>query len=464
MRRLHFIGIGGTAMATLAVLLKRRGVTVQGSDQAIYPPMSDVLAADGIEPFEGFRAEQIGDDVDLVVVGNAISRGNTALEAVLDRKLRYASLPEVVRDEFLWEARSLVVAGTHGKTTTAALVAWLLTGAGVDPSLLLGGVAKNFGTSCRLGRGREFVIEGDEYDSAFFDKTAKFLKYLPDVAVIGSIEFDHADIYDDLEAIRVAFRRLVRLVPDRGLLLVGADNGEASALRADARCRVESFGLQPDADWRAVAIAPGRDGTAFCIERNGKPFADVMSPMFGDHNVRNVLAATAMAVDAGVDAAAIAEGVASFEGVRRRLEVCGEVRGVTVYDDFAHHPTAVSETLAAVRAAYPDRRVWAIFEPRSATACHRTMEADLTSALMNADEVVLPAVYRKTLPKVARLAPERVVAALIARGVRARHLQKVDEIVKVVTREAREGDQVIVMSNGSFGDIHTKLLTALSIT
>jgi UDP-N-acetylmuramate: L-alanyl-gamma-D-glutamyl-meso-diaminopimelate ligase len=308
------------------------------------------------------------------------------------------------------------------------------------------------------------VIEGDEYDSAFFDKTAKFLKYLPDVAVIGSIEFDHADIYDDLEAIRVAFRRLVRLVPDRGLLLVGADNGEASALRADARCRVESFGLQPDADWRAVAIAPGRDGTAFCIERNGKPFADVMSPMFGDHNVRNVLAATAMAVDAGVDAAAIAEGVASFEGVRRRLEVCGEVRGVTVYDDFAHHPTAVSETLAAVRAAYPDRRVWAIFEPRSATACHRTMEADLTSALMNADEVVLPAVYRKTLPKVARLAPERVVAALIARGVRARHLQKVDEIVKVVTREAREGDQVIVMSNGSFGDIHTKLLTALSIT
>ena len=357
-----------------------------------------------------------------------------------------------------------MVAGTHGKTTTAALVAWLLTCAGVDPSLLLGGVAKNFGTSCRLGRGREFVIEGDEYDSAFFDKTAKFLKYLPDVAVIGSIEFDHADIYDDLEAIRVAFRRLVRLVPDRGLLLVGADNGEASALRADARCRVESFGLQPDADWRAVAIAPGRDGTAFCIERNGKPFADVMSPMFGDHNVRNVLAATAMAVDAGVDAAAIAEGVASFEGVRRRLEVCGEVRGVTVYDDFAHHPTAVSETLAAVRAAYPDRRVWAIFEPRSATACHRTMEADLTSALMNADEVVLPAVYRKTLPKVARLAPERVVAALNARGVRARHLQKVDEIVKVVTREAREGDQVIVMSNGSFGDIHTKLLTALSIT
>ena len=246
MRRIHFIGIGGTAMATLAVMLKRRGDQVQGSDGAIYPPMSDLLAAEGIVPFEGYRAEQVGDHLDLVVVGNAISRGNSELEAVLDRKLRYASLPEVVRDEFLWQTRSLVVAGTHGKTTTAAIAAWLLTHTGRDPSVLLGGVAQNLGASYRLGSGAEFVIEGDEYDSAYFDKTAKFLKYLPDVAIVGNVEFDHADIYDDLDAIRLAFRRLVRLIPDRGLLLLGADSAEASVLGADARCRAGQRGERQD--------------------------------------------------------------------------------------------------------------------------------------------------------------------------------------------------------------------------
>lgn len=461
MRRVHFIGIGGTAMATLAVMLRRRGDQVQGSDGAIYPPMSDQLAAEGIVPFEGYRAEQVGDDVDLVVVGNAISRGNIELEAVLDRKLRYASLPEVVRDEFLWQTRSLVVAGTHGKTTTAAIVAWLLTRAGRDPSVLLGGVAQNLGAGYRLGQGAEFVIEGDEYDSAYFDKTAKFLKYLPDVAIVGNIEFDHADIYEDLDAIRLAFRRLVRLIPDRGLLLLGADSAEASALALEARCRVESFGLSTGADWRAVDVAASARGTTFGISRGGEPFAEVASPLLGGYNVRNVLAAVAMAADVGLEPAAIAEGVASFEGVRRRLEPRGEVRGVTVYDDFAHHPTAVAETLAGVRAAYPGRRVWAIFEPRSATACRRVMEADLTAALQGADEVVLPAVFRASVPEAERLSPERVVAALSAQGVHARFLPTVDEIVRVVASEAGEGDRIVVMSNGAFENIHVKLLAAL---
>ncbi|MDP6373970.1 MAG: UDP-N-acetylmuramate:L-alanyl-gamma-D-glutamyl-meso-diaminopimelate ligase [Vicinamibacterales bacterium] len=461
MRRVHFIGIGGTAMATLAVMLRRRGDQVQGSDGAIYPPMSDQLAAEGIVPFEGYRAEQVGDDVDLVVVGNAISRGNIELEAVLDRKLRYASLPEVVRDEFLWQTRSLVVAGTHGKTTTAAIVAWLLTRAGRDPSVLLGGVAQNLGAGYRLGQGAEFVIEGDEYDSAYFDKTAKFLKYLPDVAIVGNIEFDHADIYEDLDAIRLAFRRLVRLIPDRGLLLLGADRVEASALALEARCRVESFGLSTGADWRAVDVAASARGTTFGISRGGEPFAEVASPLLGGYNVRNVLAAVAMAADVGLEPASIAEGVASFRGVRRRLEPRGEVRGVTVYDDFAHHPTAVAETLAGVRAAYPGRRVWAIFEPRSATACRRVMEADLTAALQGADEVVLPAVFRASVPEAERLSAERVVAALSAQGVHARFLPTVDEIVRVVASEAGEGDRIVVMSNGAFENIHVKLLAAL---
>jgi UDP-N-acetylmuramate: L-alanyl-gamma-D-glutamyl-meso-diaminopimelate ligase len=460
-RRVHFIGIGGTAMATLAVMLRRRGDQVQGSDGAIYPPMSDQLAAEGIVPFEGYRAEQVGDDVDLVVVGNAISRGNIELEAVLDRKLRYASLPEVVRDEFLWQTRSLVVAGTHGKTTTAAIVAWLLTRAGRDPSVLLGGVAQNLGAGYRLGQGAEFVIEGDEYDSAYFDKTAKFLKYLPDVAIVGNIEFDHADIYEDLDAIRLAFRRLVRLIPDRGLLLLGADRVEASALALEARCRVESFGLSTGADWRAVDVAASARGTTFGISRGGEPFAEVASPLLGGYNVRNVLAAVAMAADVGLEPASIAEGVASFRGVRRRLEPRGEVRGVTVYDDFAHHPTAVAETLAGVRAAYPGRRVWAIFEPRSATACRRVMEADLTAALQGADEVVLPAVFRASVPEAERLSAERVVAALSAQGVHARFLPTVDEIVRVVASEAGEGDRIVVMSNGAFENIHVKLLAAL---
>jgi len=460
-RRIHFIGIGGTAMATLAVMLKRRGDQVQGSDGAIYPPMSDLLAAEGIVPFEGYRAEQVGDHLDLVVVGNAISRGNSELEAVLDRKLRYASLPEVVRDEFLWQTRSLVVAGTHGKTTTAAIAAWLLTHTGRDPSVLLGGVAQNLGASYRLGSGAEFVIEGDEYDSAYFDKTAKFLKYLPDVAIVGNVEFDHADIYDDLDAIRLAFRRLVRLIPDRGLLLLGADSAEASALGADARCRVESFGLSAGADWRAVDVAASARGTTFGIARRGQAFVEVASPLLGGYNVRNVLAAAAMAAEVGLAPAAIAEGVASFEGVRRRLEPRGEVRGVTVYDDFAHHPTAVAETLAGVRAAYPGRRVWAIFEPRSATACRRVMEADLTAALQGADEVVLSAVFRSSVPEPVRLSPERVVTALSAQGVHARFLPTVDEIVGVVASEAGEGDQIVVMSNGAFENIHARLLAAL---
>jgi len=462
-RHVHFIGIGGTAMGTLAVMLKRRGVDVQGSDQVIYPPMSDVLSAEGIEPFDDFRPEQISSDVDLVIVGNAISRGNVELEAVLDQKMTYASLPEVIRNQFLWGSRSFVVAGTHGKTTTAALVAWLLTQAGRDPSLLMGGVAKNFGASHRLGRGREFVIEGDEYDSAFFDKTAKFLKYLPDVAVVGNLEFDHADIFDDLDAIRIEFRRLVRLIPGQGLLIVGADSDEAFALRGEAHCRVESFGLSSDADWKAVSITPVETGTKFLIERDDEPFVRITSPLLGDYNVRNVLAATAMAAAAGVDAKDIANGVATFEGVKRRLESLGEVRGVTLYDDFAHHPTAVAETLAAVRAAYPGRRIWAIFEPRSATACRRLVEADLVSALMNADEVVLAPVYRKTVAEAMRLSPERVIAMLTTNGVRARYLSEVEEIVKVVAEEAREGDQIVIMSNGAFAGIHNKLLTALSV-
>ena len=460
--KVHLIGICGTAMATLAAMLKEEGHAVAGSDEHVYPPMSDFLAARGIPCRDGYDASHITPDIDLAVVGNAVSRGNPEVEAVLDRGLRYRSLPEMVRETWLWDRRSIVVAGTHGKTTTASLVAWLLTEGGRDPSFLIGGVTGNFGSSFRLGRGREFVIEGDEYDSAFFDKTAKFLKYLPDIAVVGNLEFDHADIYADLDAIRTAVRRFVALLPRRGLLLVGADSPGALEMAAGAPCRVETFGLAGAADWRATGVEPDPDGTAFSVEQRGSPVGRVRMPLVGDFNVRNVLAAFAAARAVGLEVPAIIGAVGRFAGVRRRLEVRGRERGVTVYDDFAHHPTAVRETLAGLRAAFPARRIWALFEPRSATACRRVFQAAFAEAFVDADETLIWRVYRSTLPVPERLSEPELAAAIRGRGGNARFLPELSDIVRAVVDEAHEGDLVVVMSNGAFGGIHGRLLEALA--
>ena len=459
--RIHLIGICGTAMATLAALLKSRGHDVRGSDQNVYPPMSDFLQQQGIATLQGYRAEHITPDLDMVVVGNAISRGNPELEEVLDRKIRYCSLPEAVRDHFLWGARSIVIAGTHGKTTTTSLTGWLLTHGGADPSVFVGGIAENFEGSYRVGGGRDFVIEGDEYDSAFFDKTAKFLKYLPDIAVVNNIEFDHADIYPDLDAIRLAFRRLVNLVPRRGLLLLGADNADAAALGEAARSRVETFGLSDGAHWQGHDLRVTETSTAFSVRRQGQPVGSFEVPLLGAYNVRNALAAIAVGAAVGLSPDTLAEGLRRFKGVRRRMQHRGTAAGVAVYDDFAHHPTAIEETLAGVRSAFPDRRIWAIFEPRSATSCRRVFHADFVRALSGADRVVLPAVFRSTLPEDQRLSAEQVIDELKAAGVDARYIPAVEDIVKNVARDARAGDLVVVMSNGGFDDIHQKLLRAL---
>ena len=462
--RVHFIGICGTAMATLAALFKQKGVDVQGSDQDVYPPMSEFLAAEGIPTLSGFRAEHITGDLDLVVVGNAISRGNVELEEVLDRKVRYCSLPEAIRDHFLWNAHSIVIAGTHGKTTTTSLTAWVLTHAGKDPSALIGGIALNFGpagSSYRFGKGRDFVIEGDEYDSAFFDKSAKFLKYLPDIAVINNIEFDHADIYADLEAVRLAFRRLVNLVPRAGLLLLGADSPDAAALRGLAKSRVESFGLSDDTDWQGDIVEASGVGTTIDVRYKGAFFGQFTVPLLGEHNVRNTLAAIAVAHAAGVDQGTMAEGLWTFKGVKRRLEVIGTARGVTVVDDFAHHPTAIAETLAGVRRANPSRRIWAVFEPRSASSCRRVFQKDFAGAFRGADEVVLAAVFRSTLPPGERLSVDELIADLTAGGQHARSVPEIPAIVDTLTRECRDGDLVILLSNGGFGGIHRLLLQAL---
>jgi len=465
MKRIHFIGICGTAMATVAAMMKQKGFDVAGSDQDVYPPMSDFLAAEGINALSGYGAEHITGELDLVVVGNAISRGNPELEEVLDRKIRYCSLPEAIREHFLWGARSVVVAGTHGKTTTTSLIGWMLTSGGKDPSVLVGGIARNFGdhgSSYRLGYGREFVIEGDEYDSAFFDKTAKFLKYLPDIAVINNVEFDHADIYEDLRAVSLAFRRLVRLVPRRGLLLLGADSAGALALKDAVVSRIETFGLGDDVDWQAHDLESAGAATHFHVRRSGLPFGTFDVPLVGAHNVRNALAAIAVASDVGLSVERIVEGLRSFAGVKRRLELVGTADGVTVYDDFAHHPAAVAETLAGVRGSNPAARVWAVFEPRSASSCRSVFQDDFARAFAAADEVLIAPVFRSTLSESERLSVPRLIRDLRDRGQSAREADSVDDIIAGIVRDHRPGDLVVIMSNGGFGGIHQKLLRALS--
>jgi UDP-N-acetylmuramate: L-alanyl-gamma-D-glutamyl-meso-diaminopimelate ligase len=451
-------------MATVAAMLRQRGHDVRGSDQNVYPPMSDFLAAEGIPVLTPFSAAHIAPDLDLVVVGNAISRGNVELEAVLDARIRYCSLPEVIRDQFLWGTRSIVVAGTHGKTTTTALTGWLLTHGGLDPTVLVGGIVLNFGrggSSYRLGAGHEAVLEGDEYDSAFFDKTAKFLKYVPEIAVINNVEFDHADIYPDLDAVRLAFRRLVNLVPRAGLLLLGHDSTHAAAFRDVAVSPVETFGLTTGATWQADEIGQADGTTTFTVRRNGERLGRFESPLLGRHNVRNALAGIAVGSRVGIAPDVLAAGLRAFRGVKRRLETVGVRHGVTVLDDFAHHPTAVHETLAALRAGYPSRRIWAVFEPRSASSCRRVFQDDFARAFEGADEVVIAAVFRSTLPEAERLSPDQLVADLHTRGRRARHIPEVDLIVRTIAAEHAPGDLVVLMSNGGFGGIHQKLLDAL---
>ncbi len=463
--RAHLIGICGTAMATLAAMLRRKGMHVQGSDADVYPPMSDFLADEGIVPLEGYRAEHIDGGIDVVVVGNAISRGNPELEEVLDRKMRYCSMPEAVREHFLWGARSIVVSGTHGKTTTSALLSWVLTCAGLDPSALVGGIVRNFGdrgSSYRLGRGREFVIEGDEYDSAFFDKTAKFLKYLPDIAIVNNVEFDHADIYPDLDAVTLAFRRLINLVPRRGLVVIGADCPVARSLRSAARSRVETFAVNSEADWHAEDLEHLRASTRFRVLRRGSPFGVFEASMVGVHNVRNALATIAVAHEIGVGPEPIADALQSFTGVRRRLEVVGTSGGVTVYDDFAHHPTAVAETVAGLRRAYPSDRIWAVFEPRSASSCRRVFQDQFAGAFVGADEVLIAPVFRTSLPPTEQLSVPRLVDDLTRRGQSARSLVSIPDLVETILREHRAGDHVVIMSNGSFGGLHRRLLQALA--
>jgi len=473
--KVHLAAICGTAMASLAGLLRERGHEVSGSDQDVYPPMSTQLEALGIPIRSPYAESNVPEDADLVVIGNALSRGNPEVEVVLDRRQRYTSLPALLAEEFLRPRRPLVVAGTHGKTTTTSLLAFLLHGAGLDPSFLVGGVPRDFDRSYRLGTGEHFVIEGDEYDCAFFDKRPKFVHYLPEVAVIGNVEYDHADIYPDLDAVKTAFTRFLNVVPRRGLLVAGTESEALVDILPAARCRVETFGLHERADWRAVDVRPEGEGARFRLMVRGRDLGELALPLAGAHNVRNALAALAAAAAAGVPPEMAGPMLARFGGVRRRLEVRGRARGVTVYDDFAHHPTAVEATLTALRsgqgfmpadggaAAEGRGRLVAVFEPRSYTARSRVFQDAFGAALALASRVVVAAVHLPgKMPAGARLSEEGLVEAVRARGVAADFIPDVGRIVDTLARELRAGDVVVILSNGGFGGIHGRLLAALA--
>jgi UDP-N-acetylmuramate: L-alanyl-gamma-D-glutamyl-meso-diaminopimelate ligase len=460
--KVHLSAVCGTAMASLAGLLRERGHQVSGSDQDVYPPMSTQLRELGIDIRSPYHADNVPADADVVVIGNALSRGNPEVEAVLDRKQRAVSMPALLADEFLRGRTSLVIAGTHGKTTTTSLTAFLLDRAGASPSFLVGGVPVDLGRSYRLGSGPHFVVEGDEYDCAFFDKRPKFVHYLPDIAVIGNVEYDHADIYPDLTAVETAFRRLLGVLPRRGRLIAGIESPAVARLVRDAPCAVDTFGLEEGATWCALDVNTDPGGSSFRLVHAGEDLGRFASPLAGDHNVRNALAAIATCAAAGVDPASVRDALAAFRGVKRRLELRGRARGVAVYDDFAHHPTAVKATLDALRAVQGHGRLIAVFEPRSYTSRTRVFLDDFARALAAADlSVIASAHLPAKVPPGERLSEAELVDGIRALDGRAEFWPGVPEIVERLAAEAREGDVVAVLSNGGFGGIHEKLLAAL---
>ena len=463
----HLIGICGTAMASLAGMLQARGHKVTGSDQNVYPPMSTQLQDLGIEILTGYKAENADIGADCTVVGNAISRGNDELEEVLNRKLLYRSQAEIVKEEFIRGRRSLVVAGTHGKTTTTSIATWVAEVGGLDPSFLVGGIVQNFGASFRVTDSEHFVIEGDEYDTAYFDKKPKFMHYLPEIAIINNVEFDHADIYRDLWEIKYQFSRLMNLVPSNGRLIVGIDSPVArevlDEMSGKLHTNIETFGTSDDAKWQARYIDFSGDVTRFTVFKDGNSWGEFETSLIGEFNVRNCLAVIIAADAWGISKEKMQEAFHTFKSVKRRVEIRGVERGVTVIDDFAHHPTAVEETLKALRMKYDGKRLIAVFEPRSWSSRLAVFQEPYTKAFNYADYVVIAGVYNTSkaseLGKV--LDVNELVEDIKLQGKPALSFPDADAIIEHLAPELREGDVVAIMSNGGFGGIHEKILNIL---
>jgi UDP-N-acetylmuramate: L-alanyl-gamma-D-glutamyl-meso-diaminopimelate ligase len=459
----HFLGICGTAMGSVAAALRERGFTVTGSDDNIYPPMSTFLESKGIVLQQGYRPENIPADAEIIVIGNAITRGNPEVEAVLNRKLYYASLPEVLRQFFLRGRHNLVVTGTHGKTTTTALLTWIMTAANLDPSYVIGGIPRNLGQGARFNDSKYFVIEGDEYDSAFFDKRSKFVHYLPELVIVNNIEFDHADIFRDLDEIKLSFRRLLNIVPQNGMVLLNGDDPNCLDVVKQLQpflAQLVEVGFSPNCAQQIKDVHYSAASSRFTL---GEDEFEV--PLIGEFNVRNAAMAISAARFYGVEVAHIQKALTEFQGIARRLEVRGEARGVKVIDDFGHHPTAIRETLRALRHGYPGCRLWAVFEPRSNTTRRAVFQQELPDALKLADGVFISQVARlDQLPEADRLNPEAVVAAISESGRPAFYEPDVAHILDRLVPLLKPQDVVVIFSNGGFDGIHGKLLARLRET
>jgi UDP-N-acetylmuramate: L-alanyl-gamma-D-glutamyl-meso-diaminopimelate ligase len=456
-RSVHFIGICGTAMASTAAAMQEKGIRVTGSDQNVYPPMSTFLAARQIEVISGYAERNLTHKPDLVVIGNAISRGNPEAEHVLEHKLPYCSLAELLKHFFIRGKRSLVVTGTHGKTTTTSLLTWVFEHNGLNPSFLIGGIPNNLGQGARFTDSDWFIIEGDEYDTAFFDKRSKFVHYLPEVAIVNNLEFDHADIFPDLEAIKTSFRHFIRLIPRNGLLLGNGDDLNLAPLLNVTHCSVKRFGLGESNAFQAFNIRYGPTATEFEI-----PSFKFHTNFVGELNVRNTLAVVACAKHCGLKNHQIQSAFDTFKGIKRRMEVRGIAGGVTVVDDFGHHPTAIRETLSALRIKYPSQKIWAVFEPRTNTTRRNVFQTELADSFADANAVVISQVARlEQLDPGERLNPQQLMQDLKEAGKEAAYLADVEEIVTHLVKKAQGGEVVVVFSNGGFGNIHTKLLERL---
>ncbi len=455
--RFHFTGICGTAMGAVAAAMKQRGFTVTGSDANVYPPMSDFLRGQGIPIAEGYREENIPADADVVIIGNAISRGNPEAEAALDRRLLYHSLPEVMKEFFLRGKRNLVISGTHGKTTTSSMLAWLLRHAGRDPGFMIGGLPKNLGCGGYFSDSEFNVLEGDEYDTAFFDKRSKFLHYLPECVVINNIEFDHADIYNSLDEIKLTFRRLLNIVPRNGMAFINGDDPSCLEVANGAPCPVTTVGFGENCAQRIENVRYETDRSSFTLA--GVHYSVRMT---GDFNIRNAAMAAAAATFAGLTAGEINKGLEDFDGVARRQELRGEKNGIKVIDDFAHHPTAIKLAVQSLRQSHPDSRLWILFEPRSNTTRRAVFQNELAEALSLADFAVVAAIPDlHKIPENDRLDPEKLSADIARLGGKGFYLPDIATIVSTVSEQAKRGDVIAVLSNGGFGGIHQKLLAIL---
>jgi UDP-N-acetylmuramate: L-alanyl-gamma-D-glutamyl-meso-diaminopimelate ligase len=461
-QRIHLIAICGTGMAALAGMLKQRGYEITGSDTNVYPPMSTFLESMGIPVFNGFDAAHLKPGPDLVIIGNAMSRGNPEVEHVLNEQIPYASLPETLKNHFIRGKYSCVVAGTHGKTTTSSLLAWTLQAAGLSPSFFIGGIPENFGQGFQLGSGPHFVLEGDEYDSAFFDKGPKFLHYMPNLVILNNVEFDHADIYRSFEDVQISFRRLINLIPSQGYLIACSDDPAVRAMLPKAFCRVITFGTGKEAEWRAENMRVVEGGTEFEVMRGNDRLGSYFAPLNGVHNVKNAIAVLAACEALGIAREQAVAALRAFKNVRRRLQMLYDEQGIKIFDDFAHHPTEIRETINGLRQRFPERRLWAVFEPRSATAKRKVFEEEYLNAFHAAQQIVFAPVHRPDkVPEAERLSLEAVAEGLRAQGKTVAITDTGEDMANHILSQLREGDLVLFMSNGDFGGTPARLVKKL---